>query len=359
MSAPTPRYRLGLVVGKFSPLHRGHAQVIEAALAQCEQVLVLGYSQPEFRGCERARREAWIARCFPSVINVQIDDAQLRRHCAALGIAAQPIPPNTAADAAHQDYLAWLLRGPVGLVPDAMFGSEAYLAPCAHTLSRQLGCAVEPVCVDLERVRHPISATRIRADVHAHRAWLDPAVYRDFVPRVVFLGGESSGKTTLARAMADHTGTAWVPEYGRERWEQCGGQLTQADLIEIARIQIAREEALHAQAERYLFCDTSALTTLGYAQWMFGTEPPELVAMARRAYDLIVLCAPDFDFVQDGTRRDAAFRLQQHAWYEARLTRSDARWIPAGGTLPQRIARVAEILPTLWDDRPAAICLRS
>ena len=341
------RYRLGLVVGKFSPLHLGHAQVIETALAHCEQVLVLGYSQPEFRGCERARRAAWVAQCFPSVINVQLDDAEIRRRCEALGIAAQPMPPNAAADAVHQDYLAWLLRGPVGLAPDAMFGSEAYLAPCAQRLSRQLGHPVHAVSVDAERVRHPISATRVRADVHAHRHWLAPAVYRDFVPRVVFLGGESSGKTTLAEAMAAHVGTVWVPEYGRERWEQCAGQLTLADLIDIGRVQVAREDAMHAEAERALFCDTSPLTTLGYAHWMFGAAPPELVALAGRAYDLTVLCAPDFDFVQDGTRREPAFRLQQHAWYEARLAASGGRWMRATGPLEHRIAEVARALAQL------------
>ena len=341
------RYRLGLVVGKFSPLHLGHAQVIDAALAQCEQVLVLGYSQPEFRGCERARREAWIAHCFPSVINVQLDDASIHARCAALGIAARPLPLNTAADAVHQDYLAWLLRGPVGLAPDAMFGSEAYLAPCAQRLSRQLGHPVHPVCVDAGRSAHPISASRIRADVHAHRAWLAPAVYRDFVPRVVFLGGESSGKTTLAAAMAEHFASVWVPEYGRERWEQCAGRLTEADLIDIGRVQAAREEAMHAQAVRFLFCDTSPLTTLGYAHWMFGTAPPALADLARRRYDLTVLCAPDFAFVQDGTRRDPAFRQQQHAWYEAQLAGSDARWIVATGALKQRVAQVAEALARL------------
>ena len=80
------------------------------------------------------------------------------------------------------------------------------------------------------------------------------------------------------------------------------------------------------------------------AHWMFGAAPPELVALAGRAYDLTVLCAPDFDFVQDGTRREPAFRLQQHAWYEARLAASGGRWMRATGPLEQRIAEVARAL---------------
>ncbi len=345
MKAPAMRHRLGLVVGKFSPLHRGHAQVIAAAIAQCERVLVLGYSQPELRGCEAARREAWIAQSFPQVINVQLDDARLRARCAALGIAPRALPPNDAADAEHQAYLAWLLLGPVGLQPDAIFGSEDYLAPCARVLARSFGHEVVPVCVDPARSAHPVSATRIRSDVHAHRDWLDPHVYQDFVARVVFLGGESSGKTTLARAMAERGQTVWVPEYGRERWVAQDGRLGLDDLIDIARVQIEREQALHRRAVRHLFCDTSALTTLGYAGWMFDAAPPQLVAMAERPYDLAVLCAPDFEFVQDGTRRDDGFRLRQHAWYEAQLDRLGMRWMHADGNLDRRIALVSAALP--------------
>lgn len=50
MTAPAPRHRLGLVAGKFSPLHRGHEHLITQALAACEQVAVVGYSQPAFAG---------------------------------------------------------------------------------------------------------------------------------------------------------------------------------------------------------------------------------------------------------------------------------------------------------------------
>ena len=57
MSVAKP-YRLGLVVGKFAPFHHGHELVIHTARECCEQVLVLGYSQPEFAGCERERRAA-------------------------------------------------------------------------------------------------------------------------------------------------------------------------------------------------------------------------------------------------------------------------------------------------------------
>ncbi len=181
MSASTAlRFRLGLVVGKFSPLHLGHEVVIRQALAACEQVLVLGYSQPVLPGCDRTRRHAWVARRFPQVINVQVDDAWLRERCVECGLQWRPMPSNDADDDTQQAWLAWLLDGPLDLRPNAMFASEAYVAPTCRKLSQLFGHPVTPVSVDPGRTTHPIRASWIRADVHAHRAAMHPDVYKDF-----------------------------------------------------------------------------------------------------------------------------------------------------------------------------------
>lgn len=347
MTASAQRHRFGLVVGKFSPLHLGHEHLIARALAACEQVAVVGYSQPEFPGCGRAQRGAWVAQRFPQVLNLQVDDATVRARCAERGIAWHPMPPNTAPDAVQQDWFAWLLDGPLALRPDAMFASEAYVFPTCERLSRLWGHAVTPVCVDPQRRIHPVSATQIRRDPHAHREHLHPGVYRDFVRRVVLLGGESSGKTTLARALATAFDTTWVPEYGRERWVERGGELTLQDLLDIGRIQVEREEALLAKANGVLFCDTSPLTTLGYAGWMFGVQPDALHTLARRRYDLIVLCEGDFAFVQDGTRQQADFRSMQQAWYERQLEGREETVLRVRGDVTSRTVQVRAALTSL------------
>lgn len=347
MNTALTRHRLGLVVGKFSPLHRGHEHVIQQAQQACEQVLVLGYSQPNFAGCEPSRREAWVRRRLPGVINLQIDDTWVRDCCARLGLPWRPMPDNQASDEAQQGWLAWLLDGPIGLRPDAMFASEPYLVPTCNRLARTWGHGVTPVSVDPDRTLHPISARTLRQDVHAHRKWLHPDVYRDFVGRVALLGGESSGKTTLAEALAHAEGTVWVPEYGRARWQACGGHLSLGDLVDIARIQVEHEEALLGQAHRWLVCDTSPLTTWGYAGWMFGHQAPELTLAAQRPYDLLVLCEPDFGFVQDGTRRGADFQRDQHRWYEAQLLSRDEPVLRVHGPLAQRVAQVKAALARL------------
>ncbi|MDP3615664.1 MAG: ATP-binding protein, partial [Rubrivivax sp.] len=128
------------------------------------------------------------------------------------------------------------------------------------------------------------------------------------VRRIALLGGESSGKTTLARALAGHLGTVWVPEYGRQLWEERRQTLAVDELLHVARTQMAWENDHATRAKGWLVCDTTPLTTLQYCLHDHGQAPAELHALAQRRYDLTVLCLPDFDFVQDGCRRDDAYR---------------------------------------------------
>jgi NadR type nicotinamide-nucleotide adenylyltransferase len=176
---------------------------------------------------------------------------------------------------------------------------------------------------------------------------MSPDVAPAFVYRITILGGESSGKTTLAAALAAEWNTAWIPEYGRELWERQNGILSQEDLLQIGREQIRREEDGVRAANGILFCDTSPLTTAGYSLWMFGNVDPQLARLATRDYDGVVLCRPDFPFVQDGTRREDRFRQEQHVWYHQQIPTMKCPTLEVGGSMRERIARVASWLPML------------
>ena len=174
--------------------------------------------------------------------------------------------------------------------------------------------------------------------------FLAPEVYASFVARVALVGGESSGKTTLAKALAARFETSWVHEYGRELWEERGGQLDPPDLLDIAEIQIGREERALVASHRYLFCDTTPLVTRFYAEWLFGAADPALIALAARPYDLTFLCAGDWPFVQDGSRQDPAFRDRQHAYYADHLRRAGATVVELSGDLDTRLATASAAL---------------
>lgn len=322
-------FRRGLVVGKFCPLHRGHMLVIDAALAACDEVVVISYTNPAFEGCGKAVREGWLQQLYPQVRSLVLDEA---------------LPDNDAPDAVHREFVGWICKRRLGMSVDAVFTSEDYGDGFALALSAYFGSHVTHVCVDKARALVPISGTAIRSDPHAHRAYLDPRVYASFVKRVGILGGESSGKTSLAQALAVALHSEWAPEYGRELWDQKSGVLTFDDLLDIAKMQVAREERLAQQAKRWLACDTTPLTTLCYSHAMFGKADAELETLAERRYDILLLCAPDFPFVQDGTRRDTQFRAKQHEWYQDILDKKQIAYTVVAGSLEQRVQHALTLL---------------
>lgn len=341
------RFARGLVVGKFSPLHKGHELLIGQAQAACDRVTIISYTKPGFPRCGRAAREAWLAERFPAAEVLVVDDASLAGLCRRQGLAPRTLPHDTDADAVHRDFTGWLCQDVLGHTVDAVFTSEDYGDGFAQALAARFGKPVAHVCVDKARRAVPVSGTAVRADPHRYRDFLAPAVYAGLVRRVAILGGESSGKTTLAQALAARLGSVWVPEYGRELWESRGGDLRYEDMLRIGRTQAARERRSLEGAAGWLLCDTAPLTTLFYSLEMFGRAEPGLHALARQPYDLLLLCAPDFAFVQDGTRRDAGFRARQHAWYTAEL---EARGMPHAvvtGGIEERVAAALALLQGL------------
>lgn len=336
---PARRFERGLIVGKFCPLHRGHEYAINTMLQACKRSFIISYARPEFPGFEPERRRRWLHELFPDAVSLvpETDEA----------------PPDDADDLTHRSFIARLCLDRLGTTVDAVFSSEAYGEGFARELTRQFGHDVTHVPVDPGRKIHPISGTQLRADLHAHRHQMHPDVYADFVERVCVLGGESSGKSTLAAELAARFGTCHVPEYGRELWEARGGRLEFDDLLHVARTQVSREESGASSARHFLFCDTSPLTTLFYSRHLFGRAEPELEALAGRRYALHLLCAPDFPFQQDGTRQDARFRAIQHAWYKNQLERRRLPWICVAGSIEQRVARVAKALRGMVDGKAA------
>jgi NadR type nicotinamide-nucleotide adenylyltransferase len=226
MSKP---FRCGLVVGKFSPLHRGHELVIRRALAECDEVVLLSYSKPELPGCPPERREQWLAALFPEARRLVLTDERLRA-LAMSDAGPREIPANDADEATHRRFCGSLCREVLGRSVDAVFTSEDYGDGFAAALTRCFreqnpdAPRVQHVLVDPDRSQVPVSGTLLRRDIHAHREWLSPAVYASFVKRVCLLGGEASGKSTLTEALARHFGTVHVPEYGRELWEGAPGE---------------------------------------------------------------------------------------------------------------------------------------
>lgn len=188
----------GLTLGKFAPLHKGHQLVIETALAETDQVVVLIYNCPEVTDVPLNVRARWIRDIYPSVEVIEAWDGPLE------------VGDTHEIKRRHEDYI---LKALAGRRITHFYSSEFY----GDHVSKALG-AVNRL-VDLSRAERPISGTLLRQNPYQYRQFLHPRVYRDLVANIVFLGAPSSGKTTIAERLAQNFGTVWMPEYGREYWE--------------------------------------------------------------------------------------------------------------------------------------------
>ncbi|MBA3402738.1 MAG: AAA family ATPase [Actinobacteria bacterium] len=314
---------VGLVVGKFAPLHRGHQLVIESARHQSDHVIVAVYDSPQFEP-RVSIRAGWIGSLYPDVETLVLPDS-----C--------PKGSDTKVTAVYAKQ--WLaLRREIATV----FSSESYGERFAHEIG------ASHTAVDPRRRLVPVSGSSIRADPYAHRRFLEPIVYRDLVRKVCLVGAESTGKTSLAAALARHFSTCWAPEYGRELYERKRGVLDFDDLLEIAREHLRREERLRLNSRRYLFCDTNALATVFWSRFYFSRVDPELERLAQSVqndYDY-VLCAADIPYEQDGWRETGGGSewLRHQAEIREGLERRGLAYIDARGTLAERVTAISELL---------------
>ncbi len=166
--------------------------------------------------------------------------------------------------------------------------------------------------------------------------------------RVAILGTASSGKSTLAAALAARYNTVWVPEYLREFVDAEARVPLAADQFPIARTQLAREEQAAARAGKYLFCDTTPLMTAVYSRHYFLGIDPQLAALAdqhRDHYDLTLVTAADIPWVPEGLQRECeqVSRIISELLMEELVARSIPYRMVAG-SVAERVASVVALL---------------
>jgi len=126
--------------------------------------------------------------------------------------------------------------------------------------------------------------------------------------KIVLFGPESTGKTTLAKDLAEYFKTEWVPEFSRgylqKKWNEEGKICGREDMLPIAYGQMALENSKAESANELLICDTNLLESVVYSQIYFnGYCHPSLLKHALKAqYDLYLLTYIDLPWVKDDLR---------------------------------------------------------
>ncbi|MDB4908984.1 MAG: hypothetical protein JWO05_3768 [Gemmatimonadetes bacterium] len=171
--------------------------------------------------------------------------------------------------------------------------------------------------------------------------------------RIVLIGSESTGKSTLTSQLASHFGAPWSVEFVRDYAAKKVAPLGIGDHGPIARGQAALEDAAVAQAVKgdaaLVFHDTDLLSTVVYCRHYFGRCPEWIESLAaERVADLYLLCDIDIEWIADPARDRGDRRSEMHDLFEAVLVEFDADYEVVKGEdderLKQAIALVDEFL---------------
>ncbi|MEW2330341.1 AAA family ATPase [Micromonospora chersina] len=326
-------FRHGLVVGKFYPPHAGHHALIEAAAARCAAVTVV-VAPSRRESIPLDLRVAWLREAHAATPWVRF-------------VGRYDDHPIDYADPAVWDLHCAVFADALGGEPvDAVFSSEAY----GEELARRFDAVA--VCVDPDRRAVPVSGTAVRADPAAHWRRLGPPVRAWLVRRVVVVGAESTGTTTMAEALAAHYGTAWVPEYGRELTERKLAGLRgvrpdatvfdvtwdRDDFLAVVREQQAAEDAAARVSGPLLFCDTDARATAIWEERYLGSSSEVVRAAARRPALYLLTDHDGVPFADDGLRDGEHLRAWMTGRFRAELAGCGAPVVELRGSHEERLA---------------------
>ncbi|MET0701895.1 MAG: ATP-binding protein [Mycobacterium sp.] len=315
-------FRHGLFLGKFYPPHAGHHAAIRAAARQCEQLTVLAMAAA-VETVPLAERTSWLRaehRDNPSVriagirCDAPLDVTDPRVWTAQLaamqaGLRAAGAPPTV----------------------DAVF--------CGDSYGPELARRFDARCVPIER--SALSSTAVRTDLAARWQDLAPATRAGLTTRVVVVGAESTGTTTLTQDLARHYGALAVLEYGREYTElKQGLPWNHHDFDVIGAEQTRREQAAAHRGAPILCCDTDAFATAIWERRYLGsaarTGQPWTQVPPRAVY--LLTDHSDVPWEDDGTREgDLDIRAAMTGWFADALTAAGHSWVLITGDRQERL----------------------
>lgn len=361
------RFKHALVLGKFYPPHAGHHHLVRTAAAASERttVAVLASSVESIPLADRVAWMAEVHRDDPGVVVLgDVDEHPTDLESDAVWAAHVDVFRSVLARRAIRD------GDPTGAAVDAVFTSEKY----GDELAARLGAT--HVLVDLDRAEHQVSATAIRADVRAR--WWDLAepTRAGLAARVVVVGAESTGTTTLSKALADHYGSLWVPEYGRTHTEDklaaarsMTPDATVADLVwtvgdfvDVAHRQATAEDAAaRGGAGRpdqvpdaraggpVLVCDNDPWAATVWCERYLGRAYPHVAAAVgdRRPALYVLTDHRDVPFEQDGWRDGEHLREWMTGLFEQRLTERGVPWVKVTGSAEDRLRHAVDVCEAL------------
>jgi len=165
------------------------------------------------------------------------------------------------------------------------------------------------------------------------------------IKKVILTGPESTGKSTLAKQLAQKHKTVWVPEFARTYLEGLNRKYCKDDLLKIAKGQHDLESFFYKKSNQYLFCDTSMLVMKIWSEYLFGKCDPWILEQLENEKNVIyILCGTDVPWEFDEQRENPNDRNELYEKYLSELKFYQKKYVEVSGNQGVRLGFVTDFL---------------
>ena len=332
------RTGVGIFTGRFLPLHMGHVEAITKASCRVDKLYValIHDEHHDKEICERKHfkyilpeiRVRWIRQLMKDIKNVKVITVNTSSMEEA-GEKLLEMIPETITHSFKIDF------------EEDSVPHNAFEAMTEYTFGHDV-------------LTYHVTEEKIRNEgVYSNWLNLSDIVRPYFVKKVVVIGTESSGKTTLANYLAKIFDTICVEEYGRLICEEMGGyeDLFTRDLFsQIAYGQKMLEAEGIKKANKVMFVDTEAIVTQYYSVLFDGEKDDVVEAVSMtQDYDLWIYLEPDIKWVEDDIRSygDEKNRRENNVLLKSMLDERGINYISISGTYIERLNKAIELVNNL------------
>ncbi len=336
--------KVGMYGGKFLPIHMGHVYMMIRASTMVDELHVIVSYDEEYE--MKLFKEGGISP-IPHTVRLRWW-TQLTKDM-----------PHVYVHAIYEqqtgNFSDWVkgadkIKKAVQKEIDVVFSSEYSYTEFFN----QLYPTAKHVIIDADRTTYDISATKLRTEgAMKHWNMLPNIVKSYFAKKVVIVGTESCGKSTLVRNLAQLYNTTYVEEFGRVYYERlggCEGITLMEDYAEIAFEHKYHEREQLKKVNKVLFVDTEAIVTQFFSIAYLGVRQPILDAIAKlQKYDLWLFLEPDVEWVNDGTRSfgEQEIREKNNKLLKELLAEHKMEYITINGSYQERLEKAVHEINSL------------